>query len=186
MIYEVARELETALRDKGVPLPVVYGPEPTRGDSQRERIVVQRTEDDFGPLRSQWTNPRGKGLAILQGVTIRIYARSPMGGSRIHDHERRAYHVLDRIIVALDKVVRSRKNNVAITAGGIVPPVDVTTDGATQTPWPGVVYELRLTVDRGVFDRTWPTAADPNGGIADEAVVGIDVTLITPTPELEN
>jgi hypothetical protein len=181
MIYTISRELDAALNAKGVPLRVVYGPESTDGVTSRERIVMQRAEDGNPTMRGTKGNPGSSLMARGQGVTIRVYARSPIGGAQQWDHERRADLVVDRIMFHLETLVRVRRNTLTWGRCGFRKPAEVSLE-TELPPWPGVVYEMQCQIDRGVFDRAWPTAESPEGAIAEEAIIGTDVTIERGTP----
>lgn len=162
MIHEIAKELDAKLKAKGVPVRVVTGPERTDGQAQRERIVLERDRDSgdsFGPVRSQHGNPKAR-MTRTVGCLMRIYAQSTSAGAAVYEHERRAETILDRIVCSLDDVIRGdRKSSWALRDGKFTSPTDLQ---QSQT-WSGALYELRFSVDRSVFDRAWPTVADPQG-----------------------
>jgi hypothetical protein len=183
MIHEIAKSLDTALRAKGVPLRVVDGPERTGTTSfARERVTLERDRDrgdSFGPTRSQHGNPRAR-LTRTTGCVLRVYAQSTHAGATVQDHERRAETVLDRVLVALDTILRGERMTFWTQASGrFMTPADLE---ETET-FAGAVYELRFTVDRSVFDRTWPTAQDPEGAARPEGGFdGVGNILEVPLP----
>lgn len=164
MIYEITKELRAALKSRGVPFPVLYGPERTQSAAMvAERIVIQRAEDSTGPARSVHRNPKLRGVR-LQGVMIRIYARSGLAGAAVHDHERRAEAVLDRVQAVLSLIAAGRRNALEWGAGKFLLPEDLE---ASET-WPGAVYELACSIERGIFDTDWQGEAQPEaplGGV---------------------
>lgn len=187
MIYEITKEVAAELRTKGVPFPVHYGPEPTEGGTTKERIVVRRSADAIiatpgGGGRNSTESPKTATIAVNQGVTIRIYARNPVTGARVQDHERRCEHVRDRVIVAFDRIVRGRRNRITWASAEYVTPEDADPD--QKAPFVGVVYELKCFVDRAVADRSWPSAEFPQGSALDEVAIGPDpdVTIVTTAP----
>ena len=80
------------------------------------------------------------------GVKATIYAQCPSKGAFYWEHVRRAEHVLDMVLVALDIVAKKRANLVVFKSGKFVYPDDFKQG---ETPG-GAVYELYLTFDRGV------------------------------------
>jgi len=171
MLYAIAKELGTALRAQGVPLPVVFGPEPSESlTAARERIVLEQPigekRDSFTAARSVHHNPT-MPFTRLQAATIRIFARANFAGAQWHDHKERAEEVLDHVLAELDQVVRARTNALSLGAGGFVP----LRDSEGSLVWSSAVYEFELTIDRGVFRRTWA------GKGKDEVTIGEDVTL---------
>lgn len=169
MIHEIGRELQAALRAKGCPFNVVDGPEGQATTTYaRERIVIEHDEagDSFGPTRSQSRNPRNRMIRNV-GVKITIYAQSSASGALEFEHRRRAEHVLDLVLVALEKVITARHNGWVVKAGRFINPEDL----AKSETIGGAVYELSFTVERGVFDTTFTNAARPEftmgaGGIS--------------------
>lgn len=171
MLYQIARQLDEALKAQHVPFPIVFGPQPTDEiTSARERIVLQHRgagADTFAPPTSKQTNPEMPFIRH-QGAQILIYARANVTGATWHEHTERAEHVLDHVLAELDQIVRIRKNTMRLGAGGFIELTD-----AAGSPVKGVaVYSLDLTIDRGVFKRTW------EGRVREEVVVGEDVTIV--------
>lgn len=111
------------------------------------------------------------------GCVLRIYAKSELVGAAVHDHERLADQLLDRVEVALRKIVAQRRTLHQITSSKLLDEAALSLIGLEQ--WPGVVYELRFSVDRGVFDTAWDGEAKPGiaaevaplAGIASETIV---------------
>lgn len=161
MLYEITKELDTALQAQGVPLRVVFGPERTAPvTSAAERIVVQHAEgggaDSFGPPMVPGGNPRPQALRRC-GAVARIYAQSTLAGAAVQDHRRRAEAVLDRLVVALTALGTSRRSPVELQGGGFIDLVD---EQGTATR-SGAVYELRFSIARAVYDTTWAGDALP-------------------------
>jgi hypothetical protein len=157
MIHELGVELAARLGTQGVPLPVVDGPEPTTTTTWgRERIVIQHADggDAFGPPRSQHINPKHRHTRTAN-YKLTIYAKSAAIGAAVFEHRRRAEHVLDKVLCAMDYVAAVRKNRWAPKSGGFITPPDL---AASEKPG-GAVYELSFTFDRAVIDRTWANAA---------------------------
>jgi hypothetical protein len=172
MLYAIAQELGAALRAKGVPFPVVFGPEATStvAIAPRERIVFEQPigdkRDAIVPTKATHPNPRIP-LNRLQAARIRVFARSSLAGAAWHDHAERAEAVLDHIVAELDAVIRGRKNSIQFNGGGFVAAID--NEGSAT--WSGAIYELDFTVDRAVYRVTWAGEAN------EEVVIGDDVAI---------
>lgn len=164
MIHEIGIELGAALALKGFPLkgfPVVDGPEPTKTTTgARERIVIEHDDggDSFRAVRGEHKNPNLRTIRNI-GVKITIYAQATNAGATHWEHRRRAEHVLDLVLVALDKVIYARKNGYTLTKGRFVQPDDL----AASEVIAGAVYELTFTVERGVAEQTWKGEKRPEG-----------------------
>lgn len=159
MIAAIAKELDDALKAKGVPLRVSMGPERTDTTTPaRERIVVEY-DDNAGDSLSPTPPHRNSAMKFVRlvGAKLTIYAQEPSAGAMDYEHRRRAEHVLDLVLVALDNVVRGRRNALAIRSGRFIRPADL-----AQSKQPGgAVYELTFSIDRAVLDTTWKGAAAP-------------------------
>lgn len=159
MIHEIGVELNAALGAKGCPFGVIDGPEFRETTTfGRERIVIEHDPagDSYTPRQQTDTNPRTRRTRNI-GVKVTIFAQNPSKGSQYFEHVRRAEHVLDMVLIALDVIVVARRNRVSFKSGKFVYPADLKD---SETPG-GAKYELLLTIDRGVADRTWAGAALP-------------------------
>lgn len=166
MIHEIGVELGVALAAEGCPLKVVDGPEPTKTTTYaRERIVIEHDDgDSFGPVRSQRPNPKHR-MNRNVAAKVTIYAQSAAPGALDWEHRRRAEHALDLVLVALEKVIVARKNGWTLKGGGFVQPEDLQKSECAG----GVAYELKFTVERGVYEQKW------NGDIRPQ-VTGVTIT----------
>jgi hypothetical protein len=177
VIHAIGVAMQSRLRARGVPFVVVDGPEEraNAGTFARERIVIERdTADTFRAGRGTKQNPARGAWFREVGCVARIFARSPRAGALSFEHYERAEHVLDHVLVALDEVVRGdRKEMLTVTGGGFVPLDDV----AASERVAGAVYELRFSVERGVYAETWAGEARPEATIG-----GDDGVAITTSP----
>jgi len=167
MLHEIGVELAAALGAQGCPFPVVDGPEPTQPASfLPERVVIQHDDGDsfVRAPRSQHVNPKHRFVRNI-AAKVTIYAKSPALSATDWEHRRRAEHVLDLVLVALDKVISLRKNGWSVTGGRFVPLADLSKSEIAG----GAVYELSFAVERGVFEQKW------NGDIR-PSVSGIPIT----------
>lgn len=177
MLYSIGRDLESALAAKAVPFKVFYGPERAEPTTVvRERIVIERDRqggDTFVARRSQSTNPKRPADRQV-GARLRIFAQATSAGSMQHEHERRVDAVADRVFVALDGIIRgARRTSWRIESAKLLSADELQMRGLET--WPGAVYEIVFSVDRGVFDTAW------DGSAADEVTVGTDVTIVNQT-----
>lgn len=165
MLHEIGLELQAALRARGCPLVVVDGPEDTKAATYgRERIVIEYDfdrGDSFGPVRSQRANPKHRFVSD-EGAKITIYTQSTKPGAQPFEQRRRAKHVRDLVLIALDEVARTRRNVLTLAGGRFVRPEALE---GTERDSAGAVYELTFSVDRAVHEQRW------DGSIAGEWTV---------------
>lgn len=157
MIYEISHELSAELRARGVPYPVIYRESRTRtiGSVPDTRIVIERDRrggDQAGNPISQFKNPRRVASRRI-GVLIRVFAQSTIDGAREPDHEDLADEIIDHVEMALRVVLVKRKTFHAIAQSKLLDGEEMAALGIEQ--WPGVVYELRVLIDRNVIDRNF-------------------------------
>lgn len=179
MLYEISKDVSAALVANNVPLPVVYGPE--RVDAMasvgRQRIVFER-DRELGDgvelnMRARPTNPIMIAVRPI-GAVCRVYAQSTIAGAAVHDHERIADQAVDKVVAALRKVVATRRTLWRVSSSKLLSAAELEERGLER--WPGVVYELRFSVDRGVTDTTWIGEARPEVTIGGEGGVTIATT----------
>jgi hypothetical protein len=166
MLYEISKELSSALSVVGCPLRVVYGPEPKTTGLTDSRIVIERDRkagDQFTGPRSQQRNPKLIDVRAI-GCVLRVYAQSTLAGASVYDHERIADQAIDQIDVAMRTIINTRKTMWRVTSAKLLSADELQLQGLTV--WPGVVYEMKFQVDRGVLRTTWA------GEAADEATMG--------------
>lgn len=170
MLAAITDQLREALQEdaRAVPFPVAYGTEhPASGLAVESHIVlfVDRAAGDvFSSPTGLNRNPQHRAN-VAEGAVCRIYARSTKAGARERDHEALARAVRDQVIVALQVILGARKNGPWLPrTGRFLAAADVAEP--TLQAWPGVVYEMKFTVDRSVLDTTYA------GESADEATMG--------------
>jgi hypothetical protein len=159
MIYEISKEIAIELSAKLVPHPVIYGPERAPTSMASPRIVIERDRDGGDTYEApKARTPNPKMVFVRQvGVVLRVFGKSPVNGAAVYDHERDADLVVDRLMVALHKVVRARSNQYEVKSAGLLSAAAAKQVGLEY--WPGAIYEVRLTIDRAVTDVTWTGAA---------------------------
>jgi hypothetical protein len=160
MLYDVAKLVATSLASRGCPLPVVYGPERFADVGlTNSRIVFERPRkavDVTKPPRSSKNNPPRRYERSISGL-IRVFAHSNVDGARVQDHEDMAEQAVDLVLVSLEVAIAKMKTTHKIGSGGFVSAADMDLDELES--WPGVVYELPITIQRAVYDRTWAGAS---------------------------
>lgn len=171
MTHEVFVLMRAALKAKGVPFEITYGPQPVPdkvGGTRIEMFRDYQAGDTLAPARAVHRNPRMVRSRLVSAV-VRIFARATVKGAQRHDHERLADQLADMVIVALHDISREQRTPMQITRAGLVS--DDTTDG-----WAGVAYELRVTLERGVFDRTFQGDAAAEADLtATSGVTDVDI-----------
>ena len=83
----------------------------------------------------------------------RIFAKSNLPGAGVHEHERQADQAADKLTIALHRSVRLRNSEYFVTSIKLLSASDLKFEGLEA--WPGVVYEIKFSVERGVFDTNW-------------------------------
>lgn len=182
MFYDLSRYVATELVTRGCPLRVVYGPERMRDVGLTDpRIVFERARRGSEPVlppRSSKNNPPRRADREIAGV-VRVFGHSTVDGARTQDHEALADQAVDLVIVALQIAAAKMITTVSIGAGGYVPVSDLDLE---LEAWPGVVYELPITIRRAVYDRTWAGASKATTDVYSHAVTGTCVTTAVPVP----
>lgn len=187
MLAAIAIQLGEMLADRGVPYPVVYGPERmSHGSATTPHVTVERSRalgDSTRPNKTIRDNPRVVFVRSI-GAVCRVYARSTQSGAAPADHERVADAVVDQILVCLRTIAGGRRTIFESRDGRFLSAVDLDERGLQA--WAGVVYELPFTIARGVTDGvyagesalaygTTPAAAEATAG--GEHGFGVAITL---------
>ena len=162
MMDEVFVLLRDALKAKGVPFDVIYGPTQVAPAVGATRIQFMRDYDSGDtvlPGRGRFANPRMFAVRAMGGM-VRIHAQSTIKSAQRYDHEKLADAIVDQLQVELYKIARNAKTEWRVVRAGFV--VDTT----LPEGWQGVVYELRFQIDRGVNDVSWVGAKAPEGSYA--------------------
>ncbi len=178
MLYEFHKEIAALLAAKGQPAAVRFGPE--RVSCERfpgQVIVIEHDEagDQLAPPAGFSRNPRRVADRMI-GAQATIYARSSLPAAHRGDHERECEKVIDAFTVALVawgvNVVKSPKGAPVSSMRYVKPKAS---DGSELSPevWPGVAYEIKFRVPRGVFERTF--VAEQNPGNARPVGAATDV-----------
>lgn len=155
MIYEITKEIATELIAKGYPFPVVYGPERGSVAFTHPRIVIERDRQGSDPTKAPKARTPNPKMMFVRGIACvcRIFAKSNLPGAGVHDHERQADQAADKLTIALFRAIRLRFTECEIQPAKLMSASDLKFEGLES--WPGVVYEIKFSVDRGVFDTNW-------------------------------
>lgn len=165
MIYQMALDLEANLQELKFPIHVHYGPERTEREGYDDVIVMERDrqgQDVVLAPRGQQRNPRHVRDRQLACVAT-IFAVSTKGGAHVGDHEDLCERYVDAFVAALyDWGVASRAGDIAVTSAKYL---DKSQRADTET-WPGVAYEIRFRVPRGVTRKDFDGAGLKQGLIS--------------------
>lgn len=158
MMHAIGQALRTELEAHDCPIPVVDGPETGKPVTWGNRIVIEHDPDGdgFATAVSQHKNPKMKMVRNVGGK-LTIYAQSTRAGALRWEHEHRAEHILDLVLVGMAEAIQKRETRWTIGKGKFVQPADLE---KSERP-AGVAYELTFTVARGVFVQTWEGDARP-------------------------
>lgn len=178
MLHEIGIELGAALAAQGCPFKVFDGPERTQTTTfARDRIVIEHDDGDaFTAVRGQRANPKHR-MTRNVAAKITIYAQVKAAGSLDWEHRRRAEHVLDLVLVGLEKVILARKNGLSVKSGRFF----VAEDLKKSESIGGAAYELKFTVERGVFEQKFDATIRPQ--VSGVAITGTDRITTTNGPE---
>ncbi|HXG69991.1 MAG TPA: hypothetical protein VNJ04_05180 [Gemmatimonadaceae bacterium] len=170
MIHEIGRELEALLRVQGCPFQVVDGEAFKRTTWTSGVIVIDETGDTYGPPRSQSINPK-RHFECTTGVKLTVYGKSSKPGAVEFEHKRVARRAADMVLVALREIRAARRIGLAVGAGSFVDIEDLAASEAKG----GAVYQLAVSLSRGVEGRTWA------GAMAAEAGAGLGIAAVANT-----
>lgn len=161
----LADDVAARLRARRFPVAVLYGPEALEREGyQGPTIVIARDDtggDTFRAPAGAQRNARNvweRGLALIVGV----FAASTLPGARREDHEALADILTDASLVALYEACKASRLAAPELGGGRFLRAE---ERAGVQTWPGVVYEYRAVVSRGVYAFTWDGAAEPEATI---------------------
>ena len=167
MIHQIGRELEARLAANGCPYKV-HDREPRATTTWgRPRIVIEHTNDTFGPPRGLSINPK-KHYTRKIGAKITIYGKSSQRGAQEFEHRHVVEEVLDHVLVAMRYVAAERLNGYAPTGGRFFVPPDIEKSEIHD----GAAYELTFTFDRAVSERTWAGEFQPEATLRHYSMSG--------------
>jgi hypothetical protein len=177
-LYDVTKAVATELRSKGWPFPVVKGPErfASTVPVRETRIVLERIygagADRPGPSRSQHVNPHMVGVTAC-GVRALIYAKSPLAGAQLHDHEELAFEGYRMLHAALEPILKLIPTLWRNRAAGLMTAEELKLAGIEE--WSGVVYQWTFEVDCGIDDANFKGEAAPEVTVGENGL-GVDST----------
>lgn len=182
MIYSMSRDLETLLRTRQFPVSVSYGPERSERIGHNETVVVVERDREAGdstePPRGQERNAR-RVFARRLGVRVRVYARSSLDGARVSEHEHWCDQIVDAIHCSLYEWSATVRSAVEFGSGRYLSSDDL---GGVEV-FSGVVYELQLSVLRGVYDAAFAGESMPGTARATGEIEAVSSTCdVTGTP----
>jgi hypothetical protein len=151
MLLAITYQLAAALEARGVSVPVIPGPERLASTPvSAPRIVVERDRelgDTLAPPTTHRRNPRLDHVRNI-GAVLRVFARSTIDGARTMDHEREVDLLVDQCLVALRGIVSARRTMWELRSAKLLSADEAAARGLEA--WPGVIYEVRFAVARGV------------------------------------
>ncbi len=164
-MYRFSKDVETLLHAKRFPLKVHYGPERMHREGYPENVIVverdREASDTLGPPRGQQRNPRKLRSRGLQGVA-HVYARNSKAGARIGEHEDLCEKFNDALFAAFVKWATSERaegftinEHRYLSAAERLALAKEHAPGTEATKieqWPGVVYRVKFTLPRALFD----------------------------------
>lgn len=165
MIHAIGKELEAKLRATGyLAATVVDGPERRKPNTfGQERIVIEYDEDgadQFASVHGLHKNPKHRATC-KQACKLTIWAQAAQSGALEFEHKRRAAHIRDLAVVALNEIAHERKNLWTPASGHFVTPEDLKASEERT----GAVYELKFTFDRGIAEQKWNGDFKPKGSV---------------------
>ena len=178
MIYEMMTALAADFAARKFPTSFEYGPKRAAPESYMDHLLVLERDHDAGdllaPVTGVQTNPRRYANRSL-AVKATIWAKSNLDGARVNEHQSECEQIVDAFLVSFSEwATRSQK-----LLGNVAPSFqEMRYLKASELPqggelWPGVVYQIKFRVNRGVEKRNYEGAARPTG-----AVAGVGNTLI--------
>lgn len=169
MIYELSQDIETELQARLFPVHVEYQSRVAR-ETFENVIVFKRDReggDSVGPARGVNPNARRFAQRTL-GVEAKVYVRSPEDGAHVGTHEFECEDLVDALLVALEEWAKENQAwPIEITSARYLSEAEL---NGIET-WPGVVYQLKFGVPRGIYKRDFSRAARPEGAAGSVASV---------------
>ena len=166
MIYGFAQDIASMLSAQKFPVDVVYGPERLERVGFCDAVIVierdRDSSDTFSTAIGSRANPRMlRSRALAAKATI--YARSSLPGAHIGDHEFLCEQILDGLFCAIVNWGHGGgAGEIPVSDGRYIDP-RTPSHKALEGFAPGVCYELKFRVSRGVSDVDFTGAGKLTG-----------------------
>jgi hypothetical protein len=152
MIDHLAEYVRHTLERRKLGVPVSYTERLTPGLGTGNRVIFERPREAGETISfPRGVGSRGQARRVAErGVTgkVTIYGQSSADGATVGGHERVADAIVDATIAAMvEWAKRARLGQITWLSAGFLP----APEGDTVEVWPGVKYEIRFRVGRGVF-----------------------------------
>jgi hypothetical protein len=161
------RDVQAKFTAQKFPTKFEYGPRRYAVEAWHDHLVICERDrdaaDQLATANGQQTNPR-RYCNIALATKFTIYARCNLDDARINEHEHECEQIRDALIVALQEWGSEARARL----GDVVPTISEMrylklAEFPEAETWPGVVYLVRLRVQRGVIKLDYEGAARPTG-----------------------
>lgn len=163
MIFQMSLDIAVTLAARKFPFNVIYAPESTERKGYINAITIERDRsggDKVVGNQANKQNPKAEAIRLL-GVVARVYAVSQLDGSMINNHENLCDQVVDALVIEVLKWGTAAKvGRPTFTSSRYL----TAEERNTEETWPGVVYELRFAMPRGIRDITFEKEARSESG----------------------
>lgn len=177
MLLAISYQLREALKARGVPYPLAYGPErPGQTVLASPHVVLERDRQNGDVIAAPVAHRRNPRLDHVRwiGSILRVFAKSTISAAGSGDHERETDRIVDQAMISLRGIVSARRSLMQIRSSKLLTAEEA--EAAGLETWPGEIYEVRFTVARGVADLGWAEAETAAGAAgtnpADETTFG--------------
>lgn len=167
MIYELHRDVQATLQSRGYPVHMVYGSAFAETEKYPYMVRFERDregQDTVGAPRGAQKNPRKLATRTLAGL-VTMWARSSERNAHVGEHEAEAEKLVDAVIAAMLDWKTEGRVTLQFGAGSY----QKSSDREDTVVWPGVRYEQKFTVTRGLLVRNYAGAARPETPVLDVA-----------------
>ncbi len=168
MIYEMARDLDASLRARLYPIRVSYSPERLKREDHASQVLVWRDHEATDNVRAVQGSDRNPRLGLIRDLAVRVvvFARSSKPGARVNEHHWVCEQYVDAVMTSLAMWLVEGRTGTTFPA--------VVTEarylGEKERPdleqWPGVAYQIRFRVPRGVRVVDYTGQGQPEATVA--------------------